>query len=109
MTGHNVLCSVCWYDAGMMCCAALCFVLLCQGVHPDLAGCAALCCVVCGCAVLSKVGGLFQFRHPPPSGPPKVLEPGFLQFEILGTTAGAEGAGDFFFFGPLTGKFFLAS
>ena len=43
-------------------------------------------------------GGLFESRQPPPppSRPPKVLEPGFQQFEILGKTVG-------------TGNFFLAS
>ena len=33
---------------------------------------------------------------PPPSGPPKVLEPVFLQIEILGKMGGAIGAENFF-------------
>ena len=37
-----------------------------------------------------KGGGLFEFRHPPLH--PKVLEPGLVQFEILGETVGAKGA-----------------
>ena len=38
-------------------------------------------------------GGLFEFLTPPPhSRPPKVFEPVFLQFEILGERVGAEGA-----------------
>ena len=45
----------------------------------------------------SKVGGLFEFQTPPPPDPPKVLEPVFLQFEILGEI----------FFAPPEGVFFL--
>ena len=42
----------------------------------------------------TKGGGLFEFQTPPPSPdpPPKVFEPVFLQFEILGERVGAKGA-----------------
>ena len=46
----------------------------------------------------AKGGGLFKSRTPtiPPSRPPKVFEPVFLQFEILGESAGAKRAKFFF-------------
>ena len=44
-------------------------------------------------------GWLVRMQTPPPfpprPGPPKVLEPAFLQFEILGETAGTTGAENF--------------
>ena len=42
----------------------------------------------------AKEGGLFEFQTPPPplQTPPKVFEPVFLQFEILGERVGAKGA-----------------
>ena len=48
----------------------------------------------------SKGGGLFEFLTPPPPSPPpdppKVFEPLFLQFEILGERVGTEGAENLF-------------
>ena len=41
---------------------------------------------------------------PPPPDPPKIFEPVFLQFEILGERVGAEGA-EFFFFALPEGVF----
>ena len=42
-------------------------------------------------------GGLFEFlTPPPPSGPPKVFEPVFLQIEILGKMGGTAGVENFF-------------
>ena len=45
----------------------------------------------------NKGGGLFEFQTPPPPpDPPKVFEPVFLPFEILGERVGAKGAEIFF-------------
>ena len=58
----------------------------------------------------SQGGSLFESSPPPPpspSRPPEVFESVFLQFEILGKTAGAIGVG-FFFFWPLEGIFFFS-
>ena len=61
----------------------------------------------------TKGGGLFEFQTPtpphpcpPPPDPPKVFEPVFLQFEILGERVGAEGT-EIFFLHFLTGFFFF--
>ena len=45
-----------------------------------------------------KGGSLFEFSTPPPlpSRPPKVFEPVFLQFQILGESVGAKGTEIFF-------------
>ena len=45
-----------------------------------------------------KGGGLFEFQThpPPPPDPPKVFEPVFLRFEILGERVGAKGAENVF-------------
>ena len=58
---------------------------------------------------LRKGGGLFKSRHPipPPPNAPKVLEPGVLQFEILGETVGAKGARILFFWLLEGGNFSL--
>ena len=53
-----------------------------------------------------KGGNLFASNPPPPSRPPKVFEPVFLQFEISRKSAGTKGA-EFFFFGVLRGLFFF--
>ena len=45
-------------------------------------------------------------RPPPPPDPPKVFEPVFLQFEILGERVGAKGAEIFFFLPFLRGVLF---
>ena len=49
--------------------------------------------------------GLIRIQTPPPSRPPEVFEPVFLQFEIFGETASAAGARIFGFW-PLKGEFF---
>ena len=53
------------------------------------------------CVYGQREGGAGQpvrIQTPPPlsSRPPNVLEPGFLQFEILGQIVGAKGCGNFF-------------
>ena len=48
-----------------------------------------------GCGVHGKWGRLFEIQTSPPSGPLKVFEPVFLQFEILGESVGANGAENF--------------
>ena len=54
-----------------------------------------------------KGGGLLESRPPPPpSRPPKVLERGFLQIDILGEAVGAAGARKFFF-SPPEGEIFF--
>ena len=50
--------------------------------------------------------GLFEFQTPPLPDPPKVFDPVYLQFEIVGERAGAKGA-EFFFFCTSEGVFFF--
>ena len=66
-----------------------------MSTEPGIAG-ARLGVVLDDASMVFKGGGLFQFPTPPPSGPPKVLEPAFLQIEILGKTGGTAGTENFF-------------
>ena len=58
----------------------------------------------CGVA---KGGSLNPETETPPLQAPNVVEPFFVQFQILGTPVGANCAGFFFFFWPLEGDFVL--
>ena len=49
------------------------------------------------CSVQSRGAKHLCFAPPTPPDPPKVFEPIFLQFEILGEGVGAKGAEIFFF------------
>ena len=83
----------------LMLSGAIGFVVVAAGVSSNKEKETNVCCPRLFVYTTAKGGGLVESRHPtppPPSRPPKVLEPVFLKFENSGETSGATRAGNFF-------------